>query len=399
LTNTKEPGPHSGQPAQPTVGRVLVVDDQEDVLKAFARTLKRAGHEVDTATTGNEAVRRLQQSRYDAVVSDISMPDLDGIGLLRRARAEDLDLPVILATGAPALETAIEAVELGAMRYLTKPVEPATLSEAVARAVRWRRVCELRRKLAELAGESLEIGDVAGLQIHFDSALEKLFLHFQPIISWRKRCIVGYEALVRSAESKLPHPGALFDAAERLDRLQDLGRAIRSLCAVATRAAPTDALIFVNLHTRDLLDVALYERNTPLAEFSRRVILEITERAKLEQVNDIPGRVAKLRERGFRIAIDDIGAGYAGLNSFAQLEPEVVKLDMMLVRDVDKRPTKQKLIRSLTTLCNELGMKVVAEGIETPAERDTVVELGCDWLQGYLFAKPSPPFVQPKYDT
>jgi len=133
----------------------------------------------------------------------------------------------------------------------------------------------------------------------------------------------------------------------------------------------------------------------PLGAMAHRVVLEITERAKLEQVSDAKGRIARLRVRGFRIAIDDIGAGYAGLNSFAELEPEVVKLDMVLVRDVDQRPTKQHLIRSLCALCKDLGMHVVAEVIETPAERDTVVELGCDWLQGYLFARPAHPFIAP----
>jgi EAL domain-containing protein (putative c-di-GMP-specific phosphodiesterase class I) len=95
---------------------------------------------------------------------------------------------------------------------------------------------------------------------------------------------------------------------------------------------------------------------------------------------------------GFRIAIDDLGAGYAGLTSFATLEPEFVKLDMSLVRDVDRNPTKEKLIRSMTSLCKDLGMMVVAEGVETLAEREVLERLGCDLLQGYLLAKPGKPF-------
>jgi len=95
---------------------------------------------------------------------------------------------------------------------------------------------------------------------------------------------------------------------------------------------------------------------------------------------------------GFRIAIDDLGAGYAGLTSFATLEPEFVKLDMSLVRDVHKSPMKEKLVGSITSLCKELGMMVVAEGVETPLERDMLVALGCDLLQGYLLAMPGRPF-------
>ncbi|MEO8904213.1 MAG: EAL domain-containing protein, partial [Polyangiaceae bacterium] len=86
------------------------------------------------------------------------------------------------------------------------------------------------------------------------------------------------------------------------------------------------------------------------------------------------------------------GAGYAGLTSFAQLEPEYVKLDMSLVRDVHENPTKQKVIRSMVHLCHDVGKQIIAEGVERIAERDALVELGCDLLQGYLFAKPGRPF-------
>jgi EAL domain-containing protein (putative c-di-GMP-specific phosphodiesterase class I) len=155
-------------------------------------------------------------------------------------------------------------------------------------------------------------------------------------------------------------------------------------------------MLFVNLHTQDLLDDDLYDASRPLARIAHRVVLEITERASLHSVHDVQGRIGRLRSMGFRIAIDDLGAGYAGLTSFAQLEPEVVKLDMSLVRDVHEQPTKQTLVRTMIAMCSELGMKVVAEGIETPAERATIVELGCDLLQGFLFARPEvafPPIV------
>jgi EAL domain-containing protein (putative c-di-GMP-specific phosphodiesterase class I) len=123
-----------------------------------------------------------------------------------------------------------------------------------------------------------------------------------------------------------------------------------------------------------------------------RVVLEITERAALEDVSEVREKVAALRTLGFRIAIDDLGAGYAGLTAFAQLEPEVVKLDMSLVRDVHEQPTKRRLIKSMTELCQDMGRVVIAEGIETAEERDAIADLGCDLMQGYLFAKPGKPF-------
>jgi EAL domain-containing protein (putative c-di-GMP-specific phosphodiesterase class I) len=122
------------------------------------------------------------------------------------------------------------------------------------------------------------------------------------------------------------------------------------------------------------------------------VVLEITERSSLDEVKDARRRVAALREMGFRIAVDDLGAGYAGLSSFTLLEPEIVKLDMSLIRDIHITSTKQKVVRSMTALSKDMGMTVVAEGVETQAERDCLVDLGCDLLQGFLFAKPGRAF-------
>jgi EAL domain-containing protein (putative c-di-GMP-specific phosphodiesterase class I) len=92
---------------------------------------------------------------------------------------------------------------------------------------------------------------------------------------------------------------------------------------------------------------------------------------------------------GFRIALDDLGAGYAGLTSFAELRPDIVKLDLTLVRDVDQDSVKRKLVASLIDVCRDIGTTVVGEGVETQAERDVLVSLGCNWLQGYFFGRPA----------
>jgi len=149
----------------------------------------------------------------------------------------------------------------------------------------------------------------------------------------------------------------------------------------------------VNLHPADLADPELYLADAPLARFASRIVLEITERASLEAVPDVSARMAELRTRGYRIAVDDLGAGYAGLNYFASLRPDIVKIDMSLTRGVDVDPVRAKVVQSLVNLSHELGMLVVAEGVETVGERDTLVAMGCNYLQGYLLARPAAPFV------
>jgi len=136
---------------------------------------------------------------------------------------------------------------------------------------------------------------------------------------------------------------------------------------------------------------------SPLAAIAPRVVLEITERASLDGVREAKARIHALRELGFRIAIDDLGAGYAGLTSFAMLEPEFVKLDLSLVRDVHASAVKQKLVGSMTALCKDMGIAVIAEGIESAHERDCLLGLGCELLQGYLIARPGRAFPEVSY--
>jgi EAL domain-containing protein (putative c-di-GMP-specific phosphodiesterase class I) len=153
----------------------------------------------------------------------------------------------------------------------------------------------------------------------------------------------------------------------------------------------------VNLHSADLNDEELFSEGAPLSKMAARVVLEVTERASLYGVKNVATCVARLKALGFQIAIDDLGAGYAGLTSFTQLEPKIAKLDMSLVRGVDADSRRQAIIGSMKKLCDELGMLVVAEGVETAAERDVLADLGCDLLQGYLFARPGRGFGAPRW--
>jgi EAL domain-containing protein (putative c-di-GMP-specific phosphodiesterase class I) len=372
---------------------VLLVDDDMLFSQTLRRVLKASGFDVSLASDGQQAVDALMSRSFDAIVSDINMPDMSGISLLRAIRSHDLDVPVILMTGNPTVETAMEAISLGAMQYLAKPMNNRDLVAAVERASVLHQLTKVKREALELLGaNATEASDRAGLHGSLDRALETMWMAVQPIVGSDTRGIFGYEALMRSPEPTLPHPGAILGAAERLDRLPELGRTVRALSAAAFETSPPDVLFFVNLHTFDLLDPELYSSNAPLTKFASRVVLEVTERAALDAVKDITARVSSLRSMGFRLALDDIGAGYAGLSSFVALEPEFVKLDMSLVRDVHRSAIRQRLIGSLTSLCKELGMQVVAEGIETREELETVRALRCDLFQGYLFARPGRPF-------
>jgi EAL domain-containing protein (putative c-di-GMP-specific phosphodiesterase class I) len=373
--------------------RILLVDDEPLVLRAYAAMLASRQNDVTTAASGVEALEVLRRTCFDVIVSDIAMPSLDGIELLRKVREVDLDVPVILMTGGPSVETASLAVEQGAFRYLAKPVRLAEICEAVSRAHHLHQLALLKRQALEVMGHTdRQIGDRVSLHVRMQSAMARLVVLFQPIVSWSDRKVISFEALVRSREPTMPNAPALIGAAERLRCMPELGRAIRKQVALAAAHLAPGCGIFVNVHSAELLDGDLFDAAAPLSQFAGRVTLEVTERVSLDAVPDVRERVAALRSLGYSIALDDLGAGYAGLTSLAQLEPDLVKLDMSLTRAIDTSPTQQILVRSMASLCREMGTGFIVEGVETEGELRTLLALGVDLFQGYLFARPGPAF-------
>jgi EAL domain-containing protein (putative c-di-GMP-specific phosphodiesterase class I)/ActR/RegA family two-component response regulator len=376
------------------LGRVLVVDDDASLRRAVRRQLEAEGWTVVDVEGGPAAIAEVtgKHELFDCVVSDVQMPDLTGFELIAAIRQHDHDLPILLMTGDPSLDGAVKAIDSGAVSYLTKPFDQETLNSAVARASRLHGVARMRRR-AELQGQG---PDVSELEPRFQRALEQAWMAFQPIVDVPRQTVFAYEALLRTDEETLKRPDVFISAAERLGRIHDLGRVVRAAVARRAPAAPPGVLLFVNVHGLELTDEALYLPTAPLAALSSRVVLEITERIGLDAVGG-EARVAQLRKLGFKIAVDDLGAGYAALGALASLEPEIVKLDMSLVRDLERHLTKRRVVGAMATLVRELGGRVVAEGVETIEERDAVLECGVELMQGYLFARPAREFVRPVF--
>lgn len=374
--------------------RILLIDDEHLILRALRRVLASQGHSVFTAEDGETALRMIQSEDYDVVFTDLHMPGISGLQLIRTIRSAQHDVPVVILTGNPQVESAMEAVAQGALRYLVKPVDVPTLNNVVTDALKKQRMARFQKRAAKLMGDDagfLQQNDPEGA---FRNAVESSWMAYQPIVSVDPSESYAYEALVRTKDAAFPNPGVLFSAAERLDRLDLIGRAVRAHVARDFAMCPSKH-IFVNLHSRDLLDPELFDPAAPLSQIASSVVLEITERADLERVKDLRARMAELRKLGYRLAVDDLGAGYAGLNSLTMLDPEVVKLDMTLVRDIHQESTKKKLVRVVNQLCAEMGSMVVAEGVETKLELETLVSLGCKYFQGYYFAKPGADFPKP----
>lgn len=216
---------------------------------------------------------------------------------------------------------------------------------------------------------------------------------FQPIVKVEDHQILAHEALVRCKEKELRSPHILFNVAEQGNRMWPLSRLLRALAIRSVPQMPAGQFLFLNLHPLDFDDPEVYEEQGPVAQHAQRIVLEVTERAAILDLDHFRRQLKRLREFGLKIAIDDLGSGYSALSLVSELDPDYIKLDMTLVRDIDQSPVRQNLVRNMVSFARDLGASVVAEGVETREELSVVRELGCQLVQGYYLAMPSPPFV------
>ena len=263
----------------------------------------------------------------------------------------------------------LEVAPTGHSEFITRPVS-APPAEPVNAHGPWR---------------SLPLREQRAL---FESALDTLWLAFQPIVSISSptASAFAYEALARNREAQLSDPRDLLAIAVALDRVGELGRVVHIRAADALRR--NDAItLFVNVDVGELMG-PLGDDGDALSEFASRVVLEVTERAPISELPEVRERSSALRERGFRFAIDDLGGGYAGLSTLVLMNPQFVKVDQALIRDVDTQPVKRKIVGSLVALTRQLGIGCIVEGVETEGEREALAALDCDLAQGYLFGRP-----------
>jgi len=183
--------------------RLLLVDDSEFVRRAYRDGLSRRGFEVDLASSAEEGLARAQADTYDVILSDVHMAGMTGIDFLKSIRELNLDVPVVLLTGDPSVETAAQAVEYGAYRYFPKTVSLDVLEEALQHAERYHAMARLKRSVLSSAAALDWSGERSALEGRFQSAVNCLWVAFQPIVTPGRGPAFGYEALLRSDEPRV----------------------------------------------------------------------------------------------------------------------------------------------------------------------------------------------------
>ena len=378
--------------------RVLIADDEPTLRVALAELL---AHEdglvlVGEAGDADQAIELAVSRRPDVAILDVSMPAGGGARAAREIIRVSPDTRVIALSAFEDRPTVLEMLRAGAVGYLvkgtgvddivgsiSKVIEGgASLSPEVIDGIVHELSSQLRREEIELGAIDARRGEIG----RFLSG-EGVTMVFQSIVDLRTREVVGVEALSRFHTLPLRPPNEWFAEAVELElgiqlELTTVRRAMAALPLI-----PPGAYLSVNCSHRAAMSP---DMRAQLATAAHRMVVEITEH---EAVEDYPALAATLQELGaigVRIAIDDAGAGFASLRHTVRLHPDIVKIDISLVRGIDADHAKRAMASALISFAEEMRMAIVAEGIETQAELDTLVALGAPFGQGFLLAEPAP---------
>jgi diguanylate cyclase (GGDEF)-like protein len=214
---------------------------------------------------------------------------------------------------------------------------------------------------------------------------DRLSVVFQPIVDLQTGRVAGFEALARVDSTPPKPPNEWFGLARRCGLAPQL-EALAVTRALAAPDRPADAYLSLNLDPSVLGSTPVIGA---LPADLRGIVIEITEEEAVLDPDQVRAELAELRARGARIAVDDAGAGYAGLQHIVRLQPDIIKIDRSLISGLDRDHGKLALIDSFTSFARRTGATVCAEGIETEAELETLVALGVGLGQGYLLGKPA----------
>jgi EAL domain-containing protein (putative c-di-GMP-specific phosphodiesterase class I)/CheY-like chemotaxis protein len=381
--------------------RILVVDDVDANVILLRRILSSVGVTNAVGVTDPaEAIDIYPAFAPDLVLLDLHMPGMDGIELLLRLHGETPDdnfVPIVMLTADINPESRKRALAQGANDFLTKPFDATEVllrvrNLLVTRAL-YLRVREhnevLRRNLERQQERQLRaerLGRYKSERLRGVLQRDALSMAYQPIADLRNGAVVGCEALARFADPPYRPPNEWFAEADEVGMGPEF-----ELVAVGLGIAGfsfLESTMFLSLNVSPLVAIsdAFFEsvRAAPLD----RVVVELTEHTRIEDYEASMPAFERLRSSGIRIAVDDAGAGYAGLQHILRLRPDIVKLDQGLTGGIDTDAAKRALVGSLVSFALEIGAVLVAEGIETPQQLSVLRDLGVPWGQGYFLGRP-----------
>ena len=375
---------------------VVVLDDEPFMLKLLAHLLRNQGFSyITTCDNGVAALGLLEHAgKVPALIlCDLNMPGMDGMEFVRRLVEHGYAGSLILVSGEDerTLQTArtlVQAHRIEILGSLHKPVSPQALAQLMAGwtgAPHAAAATPRKRYDAERLRQAIAQGELTN--------------YYQPKVSVRTAALIGVEALVRwrHPTDGMVFPDQFIDVAEEHDLIDDLTHTVlvQALADSATWQAhglPLRVAINVSMDNLRALDFPDFvcARAQAAGVAPRSIVLEVTESRLMRDVRAPLEILTRLRLRRFRLSIDDFGTGHSSLAQLRDVPFEELKIDRGFVHGAHANETSRALFFASLGLAKELGMEVVAEGVEDQADWDFLKHTGCDLAQGYYIARPMP---------
>ena len=362
---------------------ILIIDGDMKSAQAMSDLLESRSYKADATHNNVDALAQINHFP-DLILLDRTLPDIDGLEICKAVRSNKRlqHISIIVLSEQDVSAEKAKGLQQGADDYLIKPVDDEELIARIEAVLRRNQVFrESQGKRGALVTELKKILDE-----------ELITPYFQPIYSMDTHLPYGLEALSR------PKTGGLIDNAEFLFKtalILDMYSEVEMLCwrkAVNEwkRVANREKL-FLNC-TPYFIESGRLNKDflTNLNVDLNNIVLEITERTAIQNQKLFLGELNTLRGYGINIAVDDVGSGFASLDTVIEIRPDIIKIDRHLVHDLHKDELRYNIMQSVISFCKKSKMMTVAEGIEYEGELDVVSDLGVDAIQGYLVGKPTP---------
>ena len=374
---------------------VLIADDQAE-LRAALVDLVSADDRLELigqARDADEAISLVTRHRPDVALVDVRMPSGGGLRAARAIRIVSPRTQVIALSAYEDRRTVLQMLGAGAVGYLVKGTDPSEIVRSILRAARG----EGSVSVGLIAGVVEELGaqlrrderatadrDERSARIHRVIEGAGVEMVYQPIFDLETGAPVGAEALARFDVTDWPTE-RWFREAPQLGLAIPLDLTLFRL-ALADLPRLRDGYLSVNASQATARSAELIEILT--ASDPGRIVVELTEHEAIEDYDELGVALEQLRELGVRIAIDDAGAGFASLRHILQLSPDLIKLDISITAGIDQDRARRALSKALISFADEMGITIVAEGLETQPQIDTLRALGVGFGQGFLLARP-----------
>jgi len=333
----------------------------------------------------------LPDVKPDLVLLDLRMPYLDGHQVLEQIIrfAEGTYLPVLVITADASRQAREQALARGARDFLTKPLDIIEVTLQVANLLETRQLYQDMRVDAERCRVRAAVAASGRARIEEVLQARTIRAALQPIVDLRTHDAVGYEALARFPMSHPRGPAGWFEDAAAAGLGIELERLAAEVAIAELAHIRSNCFLAVNLSPASVLQLP----DAPLAEPEafERIVVELTEHVPVQDYLAVHRALAGMREGGSRLAADDLGSGYAGFRHLVALEPDIIKLDISLVRGIHLSRPKRALAAALQAFAGDMGTTVIAEGIEQPEEIQVLADLGVPWGQGYHLGRPENP--------